>query len=103
MFSVGIIAQNFEVFGDDIFDCKVLWMVGEGERNSVGFFVLCFLGAMFPCGYSRVGISAFFEKLAHSSHLSLKSASSLQRRLSLKKKLREWNGIFCLFWMRERM
>ena len=22
------------------FDCKVLWMVGEGEWNSVGFFVL---------------------------------------------------------------
>ena len=24
----------------DIFDCKVLWMVREGEWNSVGFFVL---------------------------------------------------------------
>ena len=22
------------------FDCKVLWMVGKGEWNSVGFFVL---------------------------------------------------------------
>ena len=25
---------------NDIFDCKVLWMVGEGEWNSVGFFLL---------------------------------------------------------------
>ena len=36
----GIIAENFEVFKNDIFDCKVLWMVGEGEWNSVVFFVL---------------------------------------------------------------
>ena len=28
------------VFENDIFDCKVLWMVGKGEWNSVGFFVL---------------------------------------------------------------
>ena len=27
MFSFGIIAQNFEVFENDIFDSKVLWMV----------------------------------------------------------------------------
>ena len=41
MFSFGIIAENFEVFKNDIFDCKVLWMVGdEGEWNSVVFFVL---------------------------------------------------------------
>ena len=40
MFSFGIIAENFEVFENYIFDCKVLWMVGEGEWNSVGFFVL---------------------------------------------------------------
>ena len=39
MFSFGIIAENFEVFENDIFDCKVLWMVGNGEWNSVGFFV----------------------------------------------------------------
>ena len=31
---VRIIAEN------DIFDCKVLWMVGKDEWNSVGFFVL---------------------------------------------------------------
>ena len=40
MFTFGIIAENFEVFKNDIFDCKVLWMVGKGEWNSVGFFVL---------------------------------------------------------------
>ena len=42
MFSFGIIAENFRVFEiiNYIFDCKVLWLVGEGEWNSVGFFVL---------------------------------------------------------------
>ena len=40
MFSFGIIAENFEVFENDIFDCKVLWVVGKCEWNSVGFFVL---------------------------------------------------------------
>ena len=40
MFSFGIIAENFEVFVNDIFDCKILWMAGEGEWNSVGLFVL---------------------------------------------------------------
>ena len=40
MFSLGIIAENFEVFENDIFDCKVLWVVGKCEWNSVGFFVL---------------------------------------------------------------
>ena len=34
------IAQNFEIFKNDIFDCKVLWMVVTGEWSSVGFFVL---------------------------------------------------------------
>ena len=40
MFSFGIIAENFEVFEIDIFDSKVLWVVGKCEWNSVGFFVL---------------------------------------------------------------
>ena len=31
MFSFGIISENFEDFGNDIFHCKVLWMVREGE------------------------------------------------------------------------
>ena len=34
MFSFGIIAENFEVFENDIFDCKLLWMVGKGEWHS---------------------------------------------------------------------
>ena len=33
MFSFRIIAENFEVFENDISDCKVLWMVGEGEHG----------------------------------------------------------------------
>ena len=40
VFSFGIIAENFEVFENDIFDCKVLWVVGKCEWNSVGFFVV---------------------------------------------------------------
>ena len=40
VFSFGIVAENFEVFEDDIFYCKVLRMVGEGQWYSVGFFVL---------------------------------------------------------------
>ena len=40
VFSFGIITENFEVFENDIFDCKALWTVGKGEWNSVGFFVL---------------------------------------------------------------
>ena len=34
------LVENFEVFENDIFDCKVLWVVGKCEWNSVGFFVL---------------------------------------------------------------
>ena len=36
----GSLRRNFEVFENDIFDCKVLWVVGKCEWNSVGFFVL---------------------------------------------------------------
>ena len=38
VFSFGIIAESFEVVENDI--CKVLWMVGADEWNSVGFFTL---------------------------------------------------------------
>ena len=34
MFSFGIIAENFEVFENDIFYCKVLWVVGKCEWNA---------------------------------------------------------------------
>ena len=40
VFSFRIIAEGFEVFETDIFYCKVLWMVGKGEWNSVSFFIL---------------------------------------------------------------
>ena len=40
MFIFGVIAENFEVSESDIFDCKVLWMVGEDEWNSLGFYVV---------------------------------------------------------------
>ena len=34
MFSFGIIAENFEVFENDIFDCKVLWLVQYRSKVS---------------------------------------------------------------------
>ena len=40
MFSFGIIAENFEGFENDIFDYKILGVVGKGEWNSVDFFAL---------------------------------------------------------------
>ena len=40
MSSFRIIAEDCVGFENDIFDCKVLWVVGKGEWNSVGFFVL---------------------------------------------------------------
>ena len=38
----GSLRRIFEVFENDIFDCKVLWVVaiGKCEWDSVGFFVL---------------------------------------------------------------
>ena len=36
----GSLRRILEVFDNAIFDCKVLWMVGKGEWNSAGFFVL---------------------------------------------------------------
>ena len=85
MFSFGIIAENFEVF-----DCKVLWVIGEGEWNSFGFFVC---GAVsqsiswvryLPVVTAESGWLCFLKHWHISSHLLLKSASSLQGRLSLK-------------------
>ena len=53
MLGFGIIAENFEVFENDIFDCKVLWMVGKGEWNFCRFlrpvkFVERSLGRFLP-------------------------------------------------------
>ena len=83
MFSFEIIAENFEVFENGIFYRTLLWIVGEREWNSVGFFVLWRL----QCGFSIDFLGtmfAFFQKKAHCSYLLLKSDSSLQRRLSLR-------------------
>ena len=43
MFSFGIIAENFEVSENDIFDCKVLWVVGKCEwiLSVSSFYVVC--------------------------------------------------------------
>ena len=46
-FGFGFITENFEVFENDIFDCKVLWMVGKGEWNSVGSPF--YLNGLFDC------------------------------------------------------
>ena len=43
MLRFGIIAENFKFFENDIFDCKVLWVVGKCEWNFVGFFVVKFV------------------------------------------------------------
>ena len=40
MFNFGITSGKFEVFENDIFDRKVLRMVGKDKWNSVGFFAL---------------------------------------------------------------
>ena len=50
---------------------------------SSAIFSVDLLGAMFASGYSGVRVAAFFKKKNY-SHLLLKSASSLQRRLSLR-------------------
>ena len=68
-FGFGVIAMNFEVFENDIFDCKVLWMVGKGEWNSVGFF-LCEV------------CSAISESISWARCLSVVTAESKIKRLT---------------------
>ena len=42
MFSFEIIAENFEIFENDIFDCKVLWMSTHLDaRKKLTFVFLC--------------------------------------------------------------
>ena len=36
----GSLRRIFKVFENDIFDGKILWVVGKCEWSSVGFFVL---------------------------------------------------------------
>ena len=84
MFTFGIIAEHFEVF-----DWKVLWMIGEGEWNSLGFLVCSAISRSIswvrcvPVVTAKSGWLRFLKNWHISSHLSLKSVSSLQRRLSL--------------------
>ena len=68
-----------------------------GEWNSVGF-----LGAVFSCGYSGVRVAAFFEELAHFLAFVVK-VGVVTAEASQSEKLREWDGIFYVLWMRGRM
>ena len=80
----GSLRKNFEVF-----DWKVLWMIGEGEWNSFGFLVFSEIYrsisgvSCLPVVTAKSGWLRFLKNWHISSHLSLKSVSSLQRRLSL--------------------
>ena len=61
-----------------------------------------FLGAVFACGYSAVRVAAFFEKLAHFVAFVVK-VGVITAEASQSEKLREWDGIFYVLWMRGRM
>ena len=61
-----------------------------------------FLGAVFACGYSGVRVAAFFEKLAHFLAFVVK-VGVVTAEASQSEKLREWDGIFYVLWMRGRM
>ena len=76
-------------------------MVGKCEWNSSGLS-LDFLGAVFARGYSGVRVAASFEKLAHFLEFVVK-VGVVTAEVSQSKKLREWDGIFYVLWMRGRM
>ena len=61
-----------------------------------------FLGAVFACGYSGVMVAAFFEKLAHFLAFVVK-VGVVTAEGSQSEKLRDWDGIFYVLWMRGRM
>ena len=61
-----------------------------------------FLGRSVCCGYSRVRVVAFFEKLAHFLAFVVK-VGVVTAEASQSEKLRGWDGIFYVLWMRERM
>ena len=61
-----------------------------------------FLGAVFACGYSGVRVAAFFEKLADFLAFIVK-VGVVTAEASQSEKLREWDGIFYVLWMRGRM
>ena len=57
---------------------------------------------MFACGYSGVRVAAFFEKLAHFLAFAVK-LGGVTAEASQSEKLREWDDIFYVLWMRGRM
>ena len=59
-----------------------------------------FLGR--ACGYSGVRVAAFFEKLAHFLAFVVK-VGVVTAEVFQSEKLKEWDGIFYVLWMRGRM
>ena len=57
---------------------------------------------MFAFGYSGVRVAAFFEKLAHFLAFVVK-VGVVTAEASQSEKLREWDSIFHVLWMRGRM
>ena len=60
------------------------------SETLVGGFSVNFLGAMFACGYSRVRVATFYEKLAHFLAFVVKVGVVAK---GASKKFREWNDI----------
>ena len=56
---------------------------------------------MFACGYSGVRVAAFFEKLAHFLTFVVK-VGVVTAEASQSEKLREWDSIFYVLWIRGR-
>ena len=69
-------------------------------------FVVRFLGRLLGRGVclwlQRVRVAAFFEKLAHFRAYFIK-VGVVTAEASQCEKLREWDGIFYVLWMRGRM
>ena len=57
---------------------------------------------VFACGYSGVRVAAVFEKLAHFLAFVVK-VGVVTAEASQSRKLREWDGIFYVLWMRGGM
>ena len=55
---------------------------------------------MFACGDNGVRVATLFEKLARCLTLAVK-VGVLTTEAPQSKKLREWDGIFYVFWMED--
>ena len=67
-------------------------------------FVARFLGRFLErhvCVWLQRSRAAFFEKLAH--FLAFVEVGVFTTEVPQSKKLREWNGVFYVLWMRGRM